>query len=104
MFRIWSREFNSHLAVHGNKFVITLPLNDILHINSIKQTNIGNWIELHGTIEEPKVSSINIIDGNRTENEGSISSRHASISCRASQGKEEKGTEAQAKARAEQLF
>jgi hypothetical protein len=79
----WGREFNSRLSVIGNKFVITLPLNDLLNINAIKYTKIGNWIELSGTVEAPKVSSILNIDGKskRTEPEGFNSPRHEHISC-----------------------
>jgi hypothetical protein len=106
MFSVWSREFNSRLAVNGNKFVITLPISDILNIQSIKYTKIGNWIEISGTMEQPKVSSIENIDGlsNRAKPQGFNKPRHGCFGCRADQGKEETGTEAKAKARTEQLF
>ena len=104
MFSVWSREFNSRLAVTGKNFVITLPLNDLLNINAIKYTKIGNWIELSGTVEAPKVSSIINIDGNRTEPSEFNSSRHQCFSCRTSKREEKERTKAEAKARAKQLF
>ena len=106
MFSIWCREFNARLAVNGNKFIITLPLNELMNINAIKYTKIGNWIELSGTVEAPKVSSIINIDGSSklTEPQGVNTSRHKCFSCRTNQGKEEERTEAQAEARTKQLF
>ena len=105
MFSIWSREFNSRLAVNGKNFVITLPIDDILKISSIHYTKIGKWIELRGTMEEPNVSSITNIDGTaRAEPQGFNNPRHKCFGCRTNQGEEETGPKAQAKARADQLF
>ena len=104
MFLSWGREFNSRFAVKGKHFTITLPISDILKINSIHYTKIGNWIELRGTMEEPKVSSILNIDGQRTATEGINLSRDKCFSCRTCCTKEEEGKETKAQARTEQLF
>jgi hypothetical protein len=104
MFTKWAWEFTSRLSVNGNKFVITLPIDKVLTIQSIKYTRIGNWIELHGIMDPPKVSSIINIDGNRTEAETYNLSRAERVSCGTNKREEKTWTETKAKARTEQLF
>jgi hypothetical protein len=87
----WS--FGADLAVKGNTFRLSLPLNHAMTIQSIHYTKIGNWIELSGVMEAPK-SSVVTIDGTAT-------TQACRATCRACKGKKETRQEAQGETRTE---
>lgn len=90
----FSWTFNADLAVTGNRFRLSLPLNHAMTIQSIHYTKIGNYIELSGVMEAPK-SSIVTVDGTAT-------TQACRATCRtACKGKEETGQKAKGEARAE---
>jgi len=88
----WS--FGADLAVTGNTFRLSLPLNHAMTIKSIHYTKIGNWIELSGVMEAPKSSVVNV--------DGTATTQACRATCsRACKGKEETGQKAKGEARAE---
>lgn len=89
----WS--FGADLAVNGNRFRLSLPLNHAMTIQTIHYKNIGNWIELSGVMEAPKSSVVNV-DGSAT------TCSTCGATCRtACKGEKETGQKAKSEARAE---
>jgi len=88
----WS--FGADLAVKGNTFRLSLPLNHAMTIQTIHYTKIGNWIELSGVMEAPKSSVVNV--------DGTATAQACRATCsRACKGEKETRQEAQGKARTE---